>query len=120
MLTALDARLVEEGAGEVAGMEHEKGMGWHGLRRKFATELKHTPLNDLCALGGWKSPQTILMCYQQPDAETQRAALEGRQPIASSKRTLKRGLSSTQVRSPATRDLPSGTGAVTRPRPLGP
>ena len=56
-------------------------MGWHGLRRKFTTELKETPLNDLCAPGGWKSPQTILMCYRQLDAETQRKALEGRQTI---------------------------------------
>ena len=66
----------------LAGLTHRKGMGWHALRRKFATELKDTPLNDLCALGGWRSPQTILMCYQQPDLETQRRALESRRAIS--------------------------------------
>lgn len=39
--------------------------GWHALRRKFASELKHIPLKDLCELGGWRSAQTILTCYQQ-------------------------------------------------------
>ena len=55
--------------------------GVHALRRKFATELKATPLKDLCILGGWRSPQTILACYQQPDTTTQRRALEARRPI---------------------------------------
>jgi hypothetical protein len=44
------------------------------LRRKFATEMKATSLKDLCALGGWKDHDTILKCYQQPDAETMRGA----------------------------------------------
>jgi hypothetical protein len=30
----------------------EPGLGWHSLRRKFAPELKHTPLKDLCYVGG--------------------------------------------------------------------
>ncbi len=55
--------------------------GWHSLRRKFATELKHTPLKDLCYLGGWKEPQTVLKCYQRPDESTMREALEGRKPL---------------------------------------
>jgi integrase len=45
-----------------AGLEHVEGMGWHSLRRKFATELKEIPLKDLCHLGGWKNPQTVLSC----------------------------------------------------------
>ena len=44
-------------------------MGWHSLRRKLATELKHIPLADLCELDGWNTAQTILMCYQQPDGD---------------------------------------------------
>ena len=68
-------------AESLAGLEHVKGCGWHSLRRKFATELKHTPLTDLCEMGGWKDPQTILKCYQRPDAKTQRLALEQRKPI---------------------------------------
>jgi len=45
------------------------------------TELKHTPLKDLCYLGGWKEPQTVLKCYQRPDESTMREALEGRKPL---------------------------------------
>ncbi|MGH7647254.1 MAG: tyrosine-type recombinase/integrase [Gemmatimonadaceae bacterium] len=56
--------------------------GWHSLRRQFATEMKNTPLPDLCRLGGWKDPQTVLTCYQQPDPETMRAALAQRKRIA--------------------------------------
>lgn len=70
-------------AEELAGLEHEKGMGWHGLRRKFATELKDVPLPDLCQLGGWKTSRTVLECYQQPDAETQRKALRSRRRVGS-------------------------------------
>lgn len=66
---------------ELAGLDHVHGMGWHGLRRKFATELKDVPLPDLCYLGGWKSPQTILRCYQKPDEETMRRALERRKTV---------------------------------------
>lgn len=62
-----------------AELPHIKQMGWHSLRRKFATELKaDTPLKDLCHLGGWKSHQTVLMCYQQADEDTMRSALERR------------------------------------------
>ncbi len=55
--------------------------GWHSLRRKFATELKGIPLKDLCAVGGWRSPHTILACYQMADEATQRAALAGRKSL---------------------------------------
>ncbi len=51
------------------------------LRRKFATELKDTPLIDLCRLGGWKRPMTPLMCYQKPDEETMRKALKRRRVV---------------------------------------
>jgi len=53
-------------------------LGWHSLRRKFATEMKQAPLRDLSHLGGWKCVQTILTCYQQPDEVTQRQALASR------------------------------------------
>jgi integrase len=67
---------------KLAGIAHEPGLGWHSLRRKFATELKHTPLKDLCYLGGWKEPQTVLKCYQRADETTMRQALEGRKQLA--------------------------------------
>jgi integrase len=61
-----------------AGIARVPGRGWHSLRRKFATELKAASLKDLCALGGWKDHNTILKCYQQPDPEAMRLALENR------------------------------------------
>ena len=67
-----------ERAEAAAQLEPTARRGWHSLRRQFATEMKHTPLKDLCALGGWKAPQTILKCYQQADEDTMRQALEQR------------------------------------------
>jgi integrase len=67
----------ERGA-KLAGLPEGQRIGWHSLRRKFATELKSTPLKDLCAMGGWKNPQTVLTCYQYADEETQRAAMAKR------------------------------------------
>jgi hypothetical protein len=32
-------------------------------------------------LGGWKSPQTILTCYQESDENTMRRALANRRPV---------------------------------------
>jgi hypothetical protein len=65
----------------LAGVPHQPGLGWHALRRKFATELKHVPLKDLCYLGGWKDPQTVLKCYQRPDETTMREALASRKAL---------------------------------------
>lgn len=62
------------------GLDRQR-YGWHSFRRKFATELKHLPLTDLCALGGWKDPRTILLCYQFPDLDTMRAGLARRRPV---------------------------------------
>ncbi len=47
-------------------------MRWHSLRRKLATDHKDGSLKVLCELGGWKSPKTVLECYQQADLESQR------------------------------------------------
>lgn len=66
---------------ELADLEHVSGLGWHGLRRKFATELKGASLKDLSQLGGWKDPQTILKCYQSADEESMRAALAERRVL---------------------------------------
>jgi len=68
-------------AAEVAGIDLPARARWHGLRRKFATELKNLPLKDLCYLGGWKDPKTLLTCYQQPDEEIMREALLTRRPF---------------------------------------
>ena len=54
----------------------KRGRGWHSLRRKFASHLMDLPLKVLCDLGGCKTAQTVLQCYQRPDEERLRKALE--------------------------------------------
>lgn len=66
-------------AEELAGLEHVDGLGWHSLRRKLADDLRDLPLKDLAAAGGWKEEQTVVRCYQTPDLERIREALEQRQ-----------------------------------------
>jgi hypothetical protein len=43
--------------------------------------MKYAPLKDLCALGGWKSPQTVLMCYQRADSASMQQALAARRRL---------------------------------------
>ena len=63
----------------LAGLERKQGRGWHSLRRKFASDLMDQPLKVLCELGGWRTAQTVLQCYQRPDEERLKKALVGRQ-----------------------------------------
>ena len=62
----------------LAGLAPKRGRGWHSLRRKFASDLMDQPLKVLCELGGWKTPHTILQCYQHADVDRLREALEDR------------------------------------------
>ena len=63
----------------LAGIEHEKGFGWHSFRRMWASKRKHLSLTDVAAAGGWKDTQTLQRCYQHADPETLEAVvLEGR------------------------------------------
>lgn len=39
------------------------------------------PLKDLCYLGGWKDPQTVLKCNQRLDETTMREALASRKAL---------------------------------------
>lgn len=66
---------------ELADLEPVKGLGWHGLRRKFADELRDAPLKDLATLGGWKEERTILQCYQAASLDAMREAQEHRKPL---------------------------------------
>lgn len=66
---------------KAAKIAAEPGRGWHSLRRKFATELKHVPTKDLQALGGWKDHQTILTCYQRADEGSMKEALRTRRQL---------------------------------------
>ena len=61
-----------------AKLEPKPGRGWHSLRRKFASDLKGTPFKTLMGLGGWKTHETLLTCYQQTDEGEMRKALESR------------------------------------------
>ena len=63
---------------ELAGLEPKRGRGWHSLRRKFASDLMDQPLKVLCELGGWKTAQTVLQCYQRADEGQLRKALKHR------------------------------------------
>ena len=65
-------------AEQLAGMERKHGRSWHSLRRKFASDLMDQPLKVLCELGGWKSAQTVLECYQRADEGQLRKALDSR------------------------------------------
>ena len=42
----------------------------HALRRKWATERKGYPINDLAAGGGWRDTPTLLASYLRTDRET--------------------------------------------------
>ena len=68
-------------AQELAGLEPKPGRGWHSLRRKFASDLMDQPLKVLCALGGWKTAQTVLQCYQRADEAQLRKALDSRRRV---------------------------------------
>ena len=65
-------------AEKLAGLEPIRWLGWHSLRRRFATDLKQIPLRDLCDLGGWKDPDTVVKCYQASDEEDLRKAIQAR------------------------------------------
>ena len=69
-------------AERLAGLEPKRGRGWHSLRRKFASDLMNQPLKVLCELGGWKTAQTVLQCYQRADQDRLREALEDRRRAA--------------------------------------
>ena len=59
-----------------AELAPNRGRGWHSLRRKFASDLMELPLKVLCDLGGWKTAETVLQCYQRPEEDRLRKAIE--------------------------------------------
>ena len=65
-------------AERLADLEPKPRRGWHSLRRKFASDLMNQPLKVLCELGGWKTPLTVMQCYQRVDQNHLRQALEAR------------------------------------------
>ena len=68
-------------AQKLAGLEPQRGRGWHSLRRKFASDLMDQPLKVLCELGGWNTAKTVLQCYQRADEDRLRRALTSRRSV---------------------------------------
>ena len=57
-------------AERLAGVEPQDGTLWHVLRRKFVTEQKHFPVQDVARVGGWKSHAVVHDIYTQQDPGT--------------------------------------------------
>lgn len=74
-------------AEELADLEHVNGLGWHGLRRKFADEHRDVAPRDLADLGGWDTPRTILDVYQDADLDAMRDAQRQRRTLRESGQT---------------------------------
>ena len=77
------ARYWWEKAERLTGLERKRGRGWHSLRRKFASDLMDQPLKVLCELGGWRTAQTVLQCYQRAGEERLKKALDERPRVTS-------------------------------------
>ena len=70
-------------------------------------QRQSVPLRDLMALGGWRSPLTLTLCYTAPDPATQRQALAKRAMLTADGLTMDTGTDT-----PAT----SPTSEAPRPR----
>jgi hypothetical protein len=57
-------------AERLAKVRKQDGTLWHAYRRKWGTERKGLPVQDVAAAGGWKDTATLQRIYQQPDAAT--------------------------------------------------
>lgn len=57
-------------AEQLAGLTHLDGTTWHSFRRKWGTERKHLPIQDVMQAGGWSDPTCLQTIYQQPDDAT--------------------------------------------------
>lgn len=63
----------------IAELDHIDGLGFHGLRRRWASKRKHMSAKDVAAVGGWTNTQTLKELYQFPDRETmEEVAMGGR------------------------------------------
>jgi len=57
-------------AEKLAKLEHLEHGAWHPFRRKWATERKHLPVQDVMYVGDWLDVRSLQACYQLVDAET--------------------------------------------------
>ncbi len=68
-------------AERLAGIEHIAQRGWHGFRRRFATQRRHLPPKDVAYLGGWISTYTMQQAYEQVDRDGLAAVLADKRPL---------------------------------------
>lgn len=61
---------------DAVGIKAGSRIGTHAFCRSFAGRLRDVPLSELKELGGWKTEQTVIGTYIQPDQDAQRAALD--------------------------------------------
>jgi hypothetical protein len=59
-----------EEAERLAEVPKQAGSLWHAYRRKWATERKHLPDQDVAAAGGWSDLTSLKTAYQQVDGAT--------------------------------------------------
>lgn len=69
------ARDLLEKAEAAAELEPLAGGDFHPYRRKWATERKHLPVQDVMEAGGWKDRRSLEGSYQQADEETMLAVV---------------------------------------------
>lgn len=74
-MTRHDARDLWRAVADAVGIKKGSRIGAHSFQRAFANRLRDVPLKDLTTLGGWKTGQTVVGTYQQPDQDAQRSAL---------------------------------------------
>jgi integrase len=75
------ARVWLREAEALAGLKPLEQGCWHPYRRKWATERKHLPLQDVMWLGGWTDPKCLQQLYQQPDPAGLEDAAEDARPV---------------------------------------
>lgn len=64
------ARTLLERAEAAAELPAIEGSDFHCFRRKWATERKHLPAQDVAHAGSWRDLRCLQTAYTQPDAET--------------------------------------------------
>jgi site-specific recombinase XerD len=67
-------------AEKLANLAPLDGSLWHAYRRKWASERRHQPDEDVAALGGWRDPSVMRQAYQHSDPTKRRQVMEDRRP----------------------------------------
>ena len=54
------------------------GSAWHAYRRKWASERRHLPDEDVAVLAGWRDPGTMRQSYQHADPAKRQEVMDDR------------------------------------------